>query len=218
MPTKKILCILSALVLACGSDASLQAQVKKGAKTKSTKQSTSAAQPTAKPQTKAGAKPDAKAEAKTDVKNSALPLGTSPDFGKLPTYIKSDSLQLKQTERYFVYSGNVEMKHGDMTITSNTLEGTYDEQNKLKKLIAKTNVQIVKGDNIHGSSELATYEAAQDTVTLTENPELSQNGSVLTADAIKIFLKDNRSEASGQVRVKMIDKNASGDLLGKMKS
>ena len=151
---------------------------------------------------------------KTDSKSSPLPLGTSPDFGKLPTYIKSDSLQLKQSERYFVYSGNVEMKHGDMTITSNTLEGSYDEQNKLKKLIAKTNVLIVKGDGIRGTGELATYEAAANTVTLTENPELSQNGSVLTADAIKIFLKDNRSEATGQVRVKMIDKNVNTDLLG----
>ncbi|MBN8547996.1 MAG: hypothetical protein J0M12_01635 [Deltaproteobacteria bacterium] len=152
---------------------------------------------------------------KSETKSSSLPLGTSPDFGKLPTYIKSDSLQLKQSERYFIYSGNVEVRHGDMTITSNTVEGSYDEQNKLKKLFAKTNVLIVKGDGIRGTGELATYDADQNTVTLSDNPELSQNGSVLTADSIKIFLKDNRSEATGQVRVKMIDKNINTDLLGK---
>lgn len=162
-------------------------------------------------------KAEVTSEPKKEAKETSLPLGTSPDFGKLPTYIKSDTLQLKQSERYFVYSGNVEMKHGDMTITSNTLEGTYDELNKLKKLVAKTNVLIVKGEGIRGTGELATYEAAANTVTLTENPELSQNGSVLTADAIKIFLKDNRSEATGQVRVKMIDKNLGDDPLGKGK-
>jgi lipopolysaccharide transport protein LptA len=105
-----------------------------------------------------------------------------------------------------------------MTITSDTLEGNYDQQNKIQKLTAKTNVLILKGDAIRGTSELAVYQAAQDVVTLTENPELSQNGSVLTADAIKIFLKDNRSEASGQVRVKMIDKKLGDSILGQGKA
>jgi lipopolysaccharide export system protein LptA len=142
-------------------------------------------------------------EAKKDTTLKGL---SSPDFNKLPTYVKSDSLALKQVERYFIYSGNVEAKHGDLTITSQTLEGNYDQNNKIQKLTAKTNVLITKGDTIRGTSEIAVYDAATDTVTMTENPELTQNGSVLTADAIKVFMKENRSEASGQVRVKMIDK------------
>ncbi len=141
-------------------------------------------------------------------KKTSNPLGSavSPDFSKLPTFIKSDSLRLDNDKRYFVYTGNVEVKHGDLTMTSNTLEGYYDQDNKIQKLVAKTGVLILKGDTIRGTCELATYEAASDLLTLTENPELTQEGSVLTGDTIKVFLKENRSEATGQVRVKMLDK------------
>lgn len=125
-------------------------------------------------------------------------------FDKLPTYIKSDTLTLKSEEKLFVYSGNVEVLQGDMTLTSDILEGTYDENNKIQQLVARQNVVIIKGDGIRAHGERATYEAATETVLLTENPELQQNGSVLTADLIKIFLKENRSAAEGSVRVKLV--------------
>lgn len=158
--------------------------------------------------------------ASTEAAKSDAPFGmkTSPDFGKLPTYIKADSLTLNQEKRTFMYSGNVEVKQGDMTITANTLEGNYSEGNKIQQLTAKTNVLITKGQDIRGTCELAVYEAAKETVTLTQNPELTQNGSVLTGDNIIIHLRENRSEATGQVRVKMIDKGGSGDLMAQAKA
>ena len=143
--------------------------------------------------------------------NSTLMEG---DFGKEPTYIKSDSLTLKSEERVFVYTGNVEVKQGDMTLTSDNLEGTYDKDNKIEKLTAFSNVVIIKGEDMRATSEKAIYEAKSETVVLTENPELQQNGSVLTADLIRIFLKENRSAAEGSVRVKLVKKEdgEKGDL------
>lgn len=141
-------------------------------------------------------------------KENPFASAVSPDFNKLPTFIKSDSLTLKHDERYFVYTGNVEVKHGDLTMTAQTLEGFYDQNNKVQRLIAKNSVVITKGDNIRGTCELATYEAAGELLTLSQNPELTQDGSVLTGDTIKVYLKENRSEATGQVRVKMVDKSA----------
>ncbi|MCO6430763.1 MAG: hypothetical protein J5J00_07870 [Deltaproteobacteria bacterium] len=125
------------------------------------------------------------------------------DFSDLPTFIKSDNLTLKSEERLFIYSGQVEVKQGDMILNSDTLEGRYSKDNKIEQLVAKDNVIIVKGDGIRANSQRAVYDAATETVTLTESPELQQNGSVLTADTIKIFLKDNRSTAEGAVRVKL---------------
>lgn len=126
------------------------------------------------------------------------------DFNKLPTYIKSDNLVLHSAERVFVYTGNVEVKQGDMTLTSLELEGVYDEKNQIKTLVAKNNVVIVKGEGIRATGEVATYVAGPETLTLTENPELTQEGSVLTADKITIFLNEDRSTAEGQVRVKLV--------------
>lgn len=126
------------------------------------------------------------------------------DFQKDPTYIKSTSLTLKNTERVFVYSGQVEVKHGGMIMTCSLLEGNYDENNQIQTLTAKENVVITKGDTIRATSGRAFYEASKETLTLTESPELLQKGNVLTADAITIFLEEDRSTASGQVRVKVI--------------
>ncbi|MBX7144530.1 MAG: hypothetical protein K1X79_08785 [Oligoflexia bacterium] len=130
----------------------------------------------------------------------------SPNFNGEPTFVKADSLTLKTDARTFKYAGSVEVKHGDMTITSDSLEGNYDENNKIQRMLAHSNVVILKGDNMRGTATDATYTAAKDTVVLTGSPELTQNESTLSADVITIFLKDNRSEASGQVRVKLVNK------------
>lgn len=136
------------------------------------------------------------------------------DFNKLPTYIKADNLLLKSHERVFMYSGNVEVKQGEMVITSDALEGNYDESNQIKDLTAKNNVTITKGEKIRAIGNNAFYEKNSETVTLTGSPELTQDESVLTADTIRIFLKEDRSTAEGQVRVKLAKQNEEGSKSG----
>lgn len=125
------------------------------------------------------------------------------DFSDQPTYIKSNSLTLRANERIFLYEGNVEVRQGDMTLYADQMEGTYAENNEIEQLVAKQNVLITKGETIRATSELATYLSRNETLTLTENPELQQDGSVLTADAIVIYLAEDRSVAQGEVRVKL---------------
>lgn len=136
-------------------------------------------------------------------------------FKDAPTEITSDSLSLDSKERVFRYSGHVKVVHGDMILTSDELEGIYNEQNKIDKLIAKKNVTILKGDNIKATGGRAEYYASAEVMTLSESPEIEQNGSALTADTIKLFMNDNRSEAIGQVRVKVANVQDSNSVLGK---
>lgn len=126
------------------------------------------------------------------------------DFSKAPTFIKSKSLVLHSESRKFEYLGNVEVKQGNMLMTCDTLEGFYDESNQIQKLNAKRNVVITKGEGIRATSEKAVYLREDETLTLTESPELLQEESVLTADVVRIFLKEDRSVAEGQVRVKLV--------------
>ena len=145
-------------------------------------------------------------EVKTEEKKSSLAkkAGMSDGFGKHPTYVKSDTLTLKAEDRLFIYEGNVQVKQADMILTADKMEGNYTEDNQIKDLTAVKNVVIIKGDNIRANSEKAFYNASKETLTLTENPELQQEGSVLTADKIVVFLEEDRSLAEGQVRVKLI--------------
>lgn len=125
------------------------------------------------------------------------------DFNSAPTFIKSDSLLLKSQDHFIEYKGHVEVLHQDMKMTCDLLQATYKGDNTIDKLVALKNVFITKGPNIRARGEKAVYDKASETITLTENPELQQDGSVLTADQIRIFIKEDRSVAEGEVRVKL---------------
>ncbi len=124
-----------------------------------------------------------------------------------PTYIKSDQLTLLSKERKFTYSGNMQMVNGDLTIFGDKADGAYDQNNKITDLVCSGNVLITKGEKIRATGGKATYVAQNATIVLTENPELSQDGSVLSADKVTIFLNEDRSMAEGQVRVKLQEQN-----------
>lgn len=143
------------------------------------------------------------ASGKTTVSNPLAAATTSEEFGKLPTNITSDTLVLHSEDRVFIYKGNVVVSQGDMQLVSKVLEGTYNEQNQIEKMVAKGEVVITKQE-IKATCQKALYNAVEGTVTLTENPQLQQKDSVLTADRIKVFLAENRSEAEGNVRVTLI--------------
>lgn len=130
-----------------------------------------------------------------------------------PTYINSNSVQLDSASRTFVYTGSVEVTQGDMRLTSDILEGNYTEKNEIEQLTARRNVTITKGPNVKAKSNKAVFDAKTEIVTLTENPEIVQESSTLTADKVRVYLKEDRSEAEGQVRVKLnkTDGAAPGD-------
>jgi len=138
------------------------------------------------------------------VAESEKPLITA-DFQNQTTYIKSDNLVLKANQRIFTYEGAVEVTQEDMILTCETLVGNYDENNQIISLQANTNVVIVQGEGVRASSNKAVYDRETETLELTENPELEQNGSILTADKITLFLKEDRSTAEGAVRVRLIE-------------
>jgi lipopolysaccharide export system protein LptA len=140
---------------------------------------------------------------KDSVKRGSLLDSVNKSDPNEPTYISSNALQVDSAGRAFVYTGNVTVKRGDMTLTSDILEGTYTEQNEIDRLVARSNVKIIKGENIEATSNKAVYDAKTEIVTLTENPEIHQEKSSLTADVVKVYLQESRSEAEGQVRVKL---------------
>ncbi len=135
-------------------------------------------------------------------------------FGKAPTHIKSESLSINAKDRIFTYRGNVEVTQGDMTLTAKTIDGLYTEQNQISKLVAKGDVVIIKQD-IKATAQQAIYDATSSVVTLTDNPQLQQKESILIADRIKVFLKENRSQAEGSVRVTVVNDKDGGPSASK---
>ncbi len=127
-----------------------------------------------------------------------------------PLYVKSDTLQLDSKQRVFTYKGNVEVVRNDVTITGNVVEGHYDGQNKLQTIIAMGNVVITKGETMRSTANRAVYNVAAATIELTEGPELYREGNALAADKVTMFINEDRSEAEGNVRVKVIKPDEAG--------
>lgn len=128
----------------------------------------------------------------------------SKDGNAGPLYVKSDTLQLNAKKRVFTYEGNVEIVRGDLRITCDSMVGTYGEDSQLRTVLCSGNVVITQGEDMRASSNRAMYTVKTAIIDLTEAPELARGGNVLSADKITIFVDEDRSEADGNVRVKVI--------------
>jgi len=128
----------------------------------------------------------------------------SGEFSKAPTYIKSNSLEIRHNERIFTYNERVEVTQNDLRMTSQKLVGTYDQNNKIQEMIATGDVVVTRGAAIRATGGRAVYKAGEDKVTLSESPELMQNGSILIADRVILLLNENRAFAEGDVKVKVL--------------
>ncbi|MGI6680056.1 MAG: lipopolysaccharide transport periplasmic protein LptA [Bdellovibrionota bacterium] len=140
---------------------------------------------------------------KKDTFETSMPKFEKLDFKKDATYITSDNLTLNAKERIFIYTGNVDVKHKNMVLTSDKVTGYYSKDNKIEKLVAVGKVDISQG-NMRARSEEAIYDAVKKIIVLTKNPELEKDKSLLSADEITIFIDEERSTAKGQVRVKLL--------------
>lgn len=145
------------------------------------------------------------AESKNSIKGAFG--DTSKQSG--PMLINSDNLSLDAAKRIFTYSGKVKLQRGDVEINSDRLIGEYGENNEIHTVTCDDNVVVTQGPAMRAKSEHAVYHVKQSVIELTEAPELFKDGSLLSADRIKIFVDQDRSEAEGNVRVKVIQE---GDI------
>ncbi len=147
-----------------------------------------------------------------DGSKTAAKQSLSTDFGfkesaedkNQPLFVKSKSVQLNAKDRVFTYRGNVEITKGELLITCETMVGDYDENNQLQTMTCQENVVITRGEGLRASSNRAVYFVPKGVIELTEGPELFRDGSLLSADKVTIFVNEDRSEAEGNVQVKVV--------------
>lgn len=123
---------------------------------------------------------------------------------KDPVYIQSDNLSLNSKDRVFTYRGNVKVKQGEVVITSDIMVGKYAESQELETIVCQGNVVVTRPPDTRATSNRAYYNVASSKIELTENPELARGSNVLVADKIIMFVEEDKSEAEGNVRVKVV--------------
>ena len=170
--------------------------------------STSAAESTDKTQTVSAvdSKPSSNAPTGADKQQSTIEsaMGFKTGQGNEPLFINSDTLTVESKKRTFTYTGSVKMIQGETNIDADVVVGKYDENNVIQEVICEGNVHMTKGPGLKATSNRAVYTLATHTVVLSEGPEITHEGSTLTADLVRVFLDQDRSEAEGNVKVKVV--------------
>lgn len=116
-----------------------------------------------------------------------------------------------------VFTGDVKVKQGDLTLTGDKLVIVYDEEkgktgaeaagkkspknfqsiSGIRSITASGKVKIVQNERMATAGK-AEYDNSKRTITLTEGPpQLWQGPDVMVAHTIIIYLDENRSEFRG---------------------
>ena len=129
-----------------------------------------------------------------------------------PIFISADTLELAADKKQFTYKGNVTVAQGDTTLSAETVTGKYGENSKIKEVVCEKNVTITKGEGMRATSDKAVYIVDSGVIELTKSPEVVHSGNALSADRITIFIDEDRSEADGNVRVRVVGDGLEDDL------
>ncbi len=116
------------------------------------------------------------------------------------TEITSDRLLFDYARKVAVFTGNVVVNDPDIQITADKLTVTLTSEDEVRQIDAEGRV-VIKMEGLHSRSGRAVYTPADTKVVLSEDPQVSRPGSILTAGVIRYWREDNRLEADPPVRM-----------------
>ena len=140
--------------------------------------------------------------------------------GNAPIRIEADRMTSTEKSRSVVFSGNVDVKQGDIRIRSDkmtvhyTTDNTKDKKGaknadqQVKKLICTGNVEITRGEWL-GTAKKMIYLAKLRQVILTRNAKAWQGQNMVSGEKIIYYLDEGRSEVVGSTSVD-VGKTATG--------
>jgi lipopolysaccharide transport protein LptA len=115
------------------------------------------------------------------------------------TEITSEKLFFDYEGKIAIFTGNVVVTDPDLQLTSEKLTLYMTAEDEVEKLDAEGNVEI-KMEGMHSKSGRAVYTLEDGKVELTEQPQVSREGSILQAQRILYWRLENKLEAFPRAR------------------
>jgi lipopolysaccharide export system protein LptA len=116
-----------------------------------------------------------------------------------PVQVGADQLAVNNADGSAVFSGNVEVVQGAMTLKAGEVRVKYGaDQSEIDQLIASGGVTITNLADKASSSE-AVYTIASGVIVLTGNVQLAQGASTMQGQKLTINLKDGTGIMEGRV-------------------
>ena len=127
-------------------------------------------------------------------------------FGELgqntdaPVEVTADRLEVDQPSGSAVFSGDVTVGQGDMTLEADQVRVEYEEGGEgIRRLLATGGVTLVNGAEAAEAQE-AEYTIASGVVVMTGDVLLTQRGSALSSERLTVNLKTGTGTMEGRVR------------------
>ncbi len=138
-----------------------------------------------------------------------------PARGRTPLLIEADRMESRQQDNLVLFTGRVEARQGEVTITAGEMTVSYlprevdkpgaDMTQKIRKLTARNNVKITKG-KLTATGDAMEFFARQQKVVLTGNARVRRERNMVTGDRITLLLDQGTSvverSSTGTGRVK----------------
>lgn len=132
------------------------------------------------------------------------------------TNVKADKMVYDSAGQKVTFTGNVVVTHPDYTLTSDRLQLFLSEKSSgtsrageldagvLKRIIAESNVDIKLPEGRTANCSKATYNVANETLTMEGNPVLREGPNQVRGDRMIFYLRENRNEVQGRVTVDFV--------------
>lgn len=117
-----------------------------------------------------------------------------------PTVVTSDQFKMDMAAKQGFFVGNVVVVGSDFKLKSRDMQVFFDENNKIKRMIARGNVETEQPNRTTKSGQ-AEYLVAENKIILTETPQVLQDRNTVTGNIITIYRDSNRMDVDGRSRV-----------------
>jgi len=115
----------------------------------------------------------------------------------LPIDITSDHMEADNKTSIVVFSGNVVSVRGRMTVKADRMRVfNSQEGRRVEKIIWTGNVDF-EMDEQHATADKAIFMDAEQTLTLTGNPEAWENDNRIVGEEMILYLREDKSVVKG---------------------
>jgi lipopolysaccharide export system protein LptA len=127
--------------------------------------------------------------------------GTEDHDTTQPVEVTSDRLDVDQTDGTAIFTGNVVVVQGELTLTAERVRVEYGdtEPREIERIYAFENVVLVSPTEAAEGDE-AVYEVATRSVLMTGNVLLTQELNAVSGDTLTIDLDTGTGVVEGRVR------------------
>ncbi len=138
------------------------------------------------------------------------PRGTNLSLGAFklsadePVQVVSDTLQMDQNINTAIFTGNVQVEHGDLQLNSDTVIVEYGtpegstKTNQILRITAKGDVKVTSPTETAESRE-AVYTLATREIVMTEDVVVTQGPNIVTGQRMVVKLDDGTAVMQGRV-------------------